>query len=190
MAVRTQQALSPGMSARIAKATALSLSFFRKSERDELGEGDTKEDKEDESSDDKGHGLGVYYHGLDDGSQGLEDEGLGLEEVEVVSEGQQQAVLVVETAASEPSGLGYGALRRRDLAVEDDHVPSTFEVSQSSSFTIIPVVSSPIALPVATPTATISVDEDQFIKATMQRELQEMRCRVTALEQEMDHREE
>nr|GFC61103.1 hypothetical protein [Tanacetum cinerariifolium] len=93
---------------------------------------DIEEDKEDESSDDKGHGLGVYYHGLDDGSQGLEDEGLGLEEVEVVSEGQQQAVLVVETAASEPSGLGYGALRRRDLAVEDDHVPSTFEVSQSS----------------------------------------------------------
>ncbi|GJV36544.1 hypothetical protein Tco_1409021 [Tanacetum coccineum] len=38
----------------------------------------------------------------------------------------------METAVSEPLGLGYGALRRRELAVEEDQVPSTFEVGQSS----------------------------------------------------------
>ncbi|GJT61610.1 hypothetical protein Tco_1005143 [Tanacetum coccineum] len=247
----------------------------------------------------EGHGLGDEDHGLDDKSQGLEDEGLGLEEEEVVPEGQQQAVPVVETVASEPLGLGYGALRRRELAVREDQVPSTFEVGQSSRsvleqqgakrvsafrqptldtwvYTDIPayipqaapvqtspspewslgslqvspsshVVPSPIALPMATPTATISVDEDQFIEfrnleqeqeratmtfgalwrpvlaleawaghvdtrladmsraryddnrliqdmlvqqAAMQRELQEMRGRVTILEQEGSHREQ
>ncbi|GJW91204.1 hypothetical protein Tco_0168757 [Tanacetum coccineum] len=144
MVVRTQPTLSPGMSARIAEATALSPSFFCKrykssyetsssssltlpvrkrykgtshlildtdSEGDGLGEEDTKEDEEDESDED---------HGLDDEGQGLEDEGLGLEEEEVVPEGQQQAVPVVKTAASEPLGLGYGALRRCELAVGED----------------------------------------------------------------------
>ncbi|GJT04056.1 hypothetical protein Tco_0838518 [Tanacetum coccineum] len=169
-------------------------------------------------------------HGLSNESHGLEDEGLGLEEEEAVPEGQQQAVSIVETAASEPLGLGYGALRRRELAVEEDRVPSTFEVSQSSrsvperqgaerifafrqptlvtwvdteddkvyidvpayappaapvqtppslewllgSLPVSPsslVVPSPIALPVATPIATISVEEDQFIEVGAQLEL-------------------
>ncbi|GJW81138.1 hypothetical protein Tco_0145113 [Tanacetum coccineum] len=35
---------------------------------------------------------------------------------------------------SEPLGLGYGALRHRELAVGEDQVPSTFEVGQSSRF--------------------------------------------------------
>ncbi|GJT18868.1 hypothetical protein Tco_0877574 [Tanacetum coccineum] len=46
-----------------------------------------------------------------------------------------------------------------------------------------------IVSPVATPTATISINEDQFIEAALQRELQEMRGHVTALEQEKDCRE-
>ncbi|GJV36674.1 hypothetical protein Tco_1409151 [Tanacetum coccineum] len=149
------------MSARIAEAAALSPSSFRKryrssdetssssssltlpvrkryrgtselildtdSEGDELGEEDTKEDENDE-----GHGLGDEDHGLGDESQSLEDEGLGLEEEEPVPEGQQQAVPVVETATSELLGLGYRVLRRHELAVEEDRVPSTFEVGQSS----------------------------------------------------------
>ncbi|GJX66701.1 hypothetical protein Tco_0301044, partial [Tanacetum coccineum] len=85
----------------------------------------------------------------------------------VVHQGQQQAVLVVETAASEPLGLGYGALRRRELAVEEDQVPSTFEVGQSSR----------------------SVPEQQGAERLMQRELKEMRGRVAALEQERGRRE-
>ncbi|GKB57398.1 hypothetical protein Tco_0913584 [Tanacetum coccineum] len=44
----------------------------------------------------------------------------------------QQAVPVVDTAADEPLGLGYGAARRRTLALADDPVPSTFEIGQSS----------------------------------------------------------
>ncbi|GKF07810.1 hypothetical protein Tco_0042034, partial [Tanacetum coccineum] len=57
-----------------------------------------------------------------------EDEGHG--EGEAVLEGQQRATPVVETAVGEPLGLGYGALRRRELAVEEDQVYSTFEVGQ------------------------------------------------------------
>ncbi|GKE17107.1 hypothetical protein Tco_1424684, partial [Tanacetum coccineum] len=208
---------------------------------DELREEDTKEDEEDESLDadderksqgldDEGHGLGNEDHGLGDKSQGLEDEGLGFEEEEVIPGGQQQAVPVVETTSSEPLGLGYRALRRRDLAVEEDQVPSTFELGQSSRSvseqegveritafrqpTLVtwvdpkddrvyidvpayappvapvqtppspewslgslpvspssPVVPSPIASLVATPTATISVDEDQFIEVGAQLKL-------------------
>ncbi|GKG62851.1 hypothetical protein Tco_0636582, partial [Tanacetum coccineum] len=35
-------------------------------------------------------------------------------EEEAEPEGQQQAVLVVDTTADEPLGLGYGALRRHE----------------------------------------------------------------------------
>ncbi|GKE17211.1 hypothetical protein Tco_1424788, partial [Tanacetum coccineum] len=89
---------------------------------------------------DEGPGMGVKSHGLDDESCGLDDEGhsvesdgLGLgEEEEVVPEGQQQAASVMGTAVSAPLGLGYGALRRRELALEEDHVYSTFEIGQGS----------------------------------------------------------
>ncbi|GKG14396.1 hypothetical protein Tco_0353996, partial [Tanacetum coccineum] len=98
MAVHTQPTISPGMSARIAEATALSpFSFW---------EEDTEEDEEDESSDvddeRESQGLDDEGHGLGDESQGLEDEGLSLEEEEeeeeAAPEGQQQVVLVVDTA--------------------------------------------------------------------------------------------
>ncbi|GJT94956.1 hypothetical protein Tco_1090474 [Tanacetum coccineum] len=96
------------------------------SEGDKLREEDTKEDKEDESldadddrkrSDDKGYCLGYEDHGLDD---------------EIVSE---------------PLGLGYEALRHRELAVEEDQVPSTFEVDPEDSivYTDIPAYAPPVA---------------------------------------------
>ncbi|GKA95821.1 hypothetical protein Tco_0817916 [Tanacetum coccineum] len=113
----------------------------------------------------------------DQDTEGLEDDGLGLEEEEAVPKGQQQAVPVVETVTNEPLGLGYGALRRRELAVGEDQVPSTFEVGQSSSLCTTSctcsshVVPSPIASPRAIPTATISVDEDHFIEVGAQLEL-------------------
>ncbi|GKC29412.1 hypothetical protein Tco_1036706, partial [Tanacetum coccineum] len=232
IAVHTQPTLSLGMSARIAEAAALSPSSFRKrykssyetsssssstlptrkryrgtselildndSEEDELGEEDTERDEEDESDED---------HGLDDEGRGLEAEGLSLEEEEeVVLEGQQQAVSVVDTAANEPLGLGYEALRRRELEgaervsafkqptlitwvdFEDGrvytdipaYVPPVAPVQtppspewSSGSLPISPsslVVSSPIASPVATLTATIPVDEDQFLEVGAQLEL-------------------
>nr|GEU55419.1 hypothetical protein [Tanacetum cinerariifolium] len=127
MIVRVQPAMSLSHSARVIEAMALSdLAFYkryrssyktpspsltlpvRKRYRgtfelilDIDSEGDDLGDEEDESSD------------ADD-------------EKEIV-----RAVLVVETAASEPLGLEYGALRRCELAVEEDQVPSTFEVGQS-----------------------------------------------------------
>ncbi|GJY74320.1 retrovirus-related pol polyprotein from transposon TNT 1-94 [Tanacetum coccineum] len=152
------------------------------------------------------------------------------EEEEVVPKGQQQAASAMDTTMGEPLRLGYGAMRRRELAVEEDRVPCTFEVGQSSTsmpeqqgaervsafrhltlttwvdsedgrdYTDIPAYvslvaplqtlpspewssgslpispSSPVALlpiasPVATLTATITVDEDQFLEVGAQLEL-------------------
>ncbi|GKA70482.1 hypothetical protein Tco_0776621 [Tanacetum coccineum] len=79
--------------------------------------------------------------GLEDEGPGSEDEGPGSEdegpgskedEKEAASEGQQQAVPVVDTAADEPLGLGYGTLRRCELAFGEGSVPSTFDIGQSS----------------------------------------------------------
>ncbi|GKA01339.1 hypothetical protein Tco_0674004 [Tanacetum coccineum] len=88
--------------------------------------------------DNESYGLDDESHDIDDESRGLGDEGhsvesdgLGLEEdEEAVHGGQQQAASVVGTTVSAPLGLGYGALRRRELALEEDDVYSTFEVGQ------------------------------------------------------------
>ncbi|GKA17323.1 hypothetical protein Tco_0697160 [Tanacetum coccineum] len=175
MTVRAQPVMSPGHSARVIEAMALSDSSFRKryrssyetpssssslafpvrkryrgtfelildtdSEEDKIGEEDTNKD-EGHRLDDEGHGLDDKGHRLDDEGHSLDDEGrsvqsdrLSLEsEAEAVPEGQQRAALVMETAVGEPLGLGYGALRHRELAVEEDQVYSTFEVGQGSRF--------------------------------------------------------
>ncbi|GKD46038.1 hypothetical protein Tco_1270683, partial [Tanacetum coccineum] len=108
-------------------------------EEDEIGEEDTDEDEgyglddEGHGLDDEGHGLDDEGHGLDNEDHSVESDGLGLEgEKEAVPEGHQQAALVVETAVGEPLGLGYGALRHRELAIEEDQVYNTFEVGQGS----------------------------------------------------------
>ncbi|GJU21559.1 hypothetical protein Tco_1154901 [Tanacetum coccineum] len=99
-------------------------------------EGPTAED-EDPAAGDKGLAAGVkgLSRGLDDESHSVESNVLGLEEEEeeeAVPGGQQQAAPVVGTTVSVPLGLGYGALRRRELVLEEDHVYSTFEVGQGS----------------------------------------------------------
>ncbi|GJX90128.1 hypothetical protein Tco_0343454 [Tanacetum coccineum] len=113
-------------------------------------EGPTAEDEDPAAGDeglaarDEGPGMGVKGHGLDDKSRGLDDEGysvesdrLGLrEEEDAIPEGEQRAVPVVGAAMSMPLGLGYGALRRRELALEEDQVYSTFEVGQGSGSTL------------------------------------------------------
>ncbi|GJX67477.1 hypothetical protein Tco_0303204, partial [Tanacetum coccineum] len=216
---------------------------------------------------DKDRGLDDEGHGLDDEGHGLEGEGLGLEEEEAAPEGQQQAVLVVDTAfrfMPEQQGADrVSAFRHPTLTTwvdpKDDKVYTDIPVYpplahvqtplspewSSGSFPISPsssVVPSPIASPVATPTATISINEDQSLEhqqertvmtfislwrpmlvfeawagnfdtrmtdmsragyddhrlifdmlvqqAALQHELREMRDRVTALEQERDHREQ
>ncbi|GJW59139.1 hypothetical protein Tco_0105870 [Tanacetum coccineum] len=138
-------------------------------------------------------GLDDESQSLDNESQGLEDEGPDMEEEEEAApEGQQQAVSVVDTAAREPLVLDMGWLGLtlviwidpKDGRVYTDiltYVPPAapvqtppspewslgyLSVSPSS-----PVVPSLIASPVATPTATISVDEDQFLEVGAQLEL-------------------
>ncbi|GKE21976.1 hypothetical protein Tco_1433488, partial [Tanacetum coccineum] len=244
MTVRAQLAMSPGLSASMTEAMALSDSAFRKryrssyeipssssslalpirkrykgtSEDESLDADDERErlddedhglddedrglDDEDRGLDDEDRGLDDEDHGLDDEDRGLDDEGLGLEEEEEAApEVQQQAVPVVDTTASEPLGLGYGAARRRALEPIEEIAPSTYEVDLEDDrvYTDIPVyptvapvqtplspewsygsllvspsspvVLSPIDSPVATPTATISVDEDQFLEVGAQLEL-------------------
>ncbi|GKB13720.1 hypothetical protein Tco_0847643 [Tanacetum coccineum] len=83
--------------------------------------------------DDESHGMDDEGHGLDDEGHGVESDGLGLkEEEEVVLGGQQQAFLVERTVVSVLLGLRYGALRRQELALEEDHIYSTFEVGHGS----------------------------------------------------------
>nr|GEZ56457.1 hypothetical protein [Tanacetum cinerariifolium] len=88
-------------------------------------------DDESYGLDDESHGVDDESRGLDDDGRGLESGGLGLGE-EVVPEGQQQGALIIRTTVSTPLRLGYGSLRHQELALEDDHVYSTFEVGHDS----------------------------------------------------------
>ncbi|GJW12976.1 hypothetical protein Tco_0017109 [Tanacetum coccineum] len=126
------------VSSKIAKAAALSPSSFRKRYRSSYeipspsssltlpirkryrGKLELVEDTKDESLD------------SDTEREGLENEGPGAEEEEAAPEGPQQAVPVVDTTVDEPSGLGYGALRRHELALVEGSMPSTFEIGESS----------------------------------------------------------
>ncbi|GJU34070.1 hypothetical protein Tco_1182424 [Tanacetum coccineum] len=97
---------------------------------DAKDEGPTVED-EDPAAEDEGLTAGV--EGPDDEGHSVESDGFGLEEEEeAVPGGQQQAAPVVGTTVSAPLGLGYGALRHRELALEEGDVYYMFEVGQGS----------------------------------------------------------
>ncbi|GJS24622.1 hypothetical protein Tco_0453254 [Tanacetum coccineum] len=186
MTVRAQPATSPGHSARVAEAMALSDLAFRKRYRssyetpspsssltlpvrkryrgtselilDTDSEGDEfgEEDKEDESDED---------HGLDDESQGLEDEGLGLEEEEAVPKGLSSAKgLRWSSRAERVSAFRQPTLDTWDRSLMKGSPPPSLSCSLGSYpvshhlpvSPSSPVVPSPIASPVATPIATIS----------------------------------
>ncbi|GKD98561.1 hypothetical protein Tco_1382458 [Tanacetum coccineum] len=128
MAVRVPPAMSPGLSASMAEVAAMSESAFQDDEEDDDEEDDDEEDEEiaksldsdsvSEDAEDEGPTVED-----EDGGRGprVESDGLGLgEEEEAVPVGQQRAVPIVGTAVSAPLGLGYGALRRRKLALEED----------------------------------------------------------------------
>ncbi|GKD45304.1 hypothetical protein Tco_1269949 [Tanacetum coccineum] len=178
MTVRAQPVMSLGHSARVAEALALSDSALRKryrssyetsssslsltlpvrkryrgtselildtdSEEDEIGEEDTDEDE--------GHGVGDEGHGLDDEGRSVKSDGLGLErEEEAAPEGQQREVPVVRATASAPLGLGYGALRHRELAVEEDQPTLTTWIDPEDGIAYIDILAYP---PPAPPTQT------------------------------------
>ncbi|GKC05980.1 hypothetical protein Tco_0997590 [Tanacetum coccineum] len=94
----------------------------------ELVEDDDEDDEEIEKSLDSNN---VSEDAKDEGPT-IEDEdpAIGDEGLAAGDEGPQQAVSVVGTTMSAPLGLGYGVLRHRELALEEDHVYSTFEVGQ------------------------------------------------------------
>ncbi|GJR12433.1 hypothetical protein Tco_0795085 [Tanacetum coccineum] len=157
------------------------------SEGDELGDEDIKEDEGDEcldaddegersddeghGSDDEGHGLGDEDHRLDDEGHGLEGEGLGLEEEEAAPEGYPCLDI--------PHSLPEDDRVYTDIPVYPPVAPVQTPLSPKWSSDSLPVspsspvVPSPVASLVATLIATISVGEDQFIKAGAQLELYE-----------------
>ncbi|GJZ98602.1 hypothetical protein Tco_0671055 [Tanacetum coccineum] len=166
---------------------------------------DTKIEDESLDSDAEREGLEDEGHGLEDEGHGLEDKGHGLE-----YEGP---------AADKPLRLAYEALICCGLAIGEGSVPSTFETPASPEWSSgllpvspsSPVVPSPIASLVTTQRYRLRSLEREQERATvtfgalwrpvlaleawagqhaaMQRELQQMRGRVAALEQKKGRRE-
>ncbi|GJY22807.1 hypothetical protein Tco_0396465 [Tanacetum coccineum] len=108
-------------------------------EKDEEIEESSDSDSRSEDTEDKGpttedEDLAAGDEGLATGDEGpsMRDESLSLGGDEVVPEDQQRAAPVVETAVGEPLGLGYGALRHREIALRDSRMPSVFKVGQGS----------------------------------------------------------
>ncbi|GKD89434.1 hypothetical protein Tco_1364941 [Tanacetum coccineum] len=98
--------------------------------KDAEDEGPTAED-EDPAARDKGLAAG-------DEGPGMRVVSLSLGGDTVVLEGQQRATSIVETVKGEPLGLGYGALRRREIALGEGQMPSVFEVGQSFGYVLDP----------------------------------------------------
>ncbi|GKG10727.1 hypothetical protein Tco_0342127, partial [Tanacetum coccineum] len=67
-----------------------------------------------------------------DEGPGIRVESFGLGGNAAIPKGQQRAAPVMETTVGEPLGLGYGALRRREIALGEVRMPSVLEVGQSS----------------------------------------------------------
>ncbi|GKD98123.1 hypothetical protein Tco_1382020, partial [Tanacetum coccineum] len=116
-------------------------------EEDEDEEVEESSDSDSESEVAKEEGLTIEDEGLAAGDEGLAagDEGpgmrvesLGLGRDEAVPEGQQRASLVMETAVCEPLGLGYEALRCREISLREGQMPSVFEVGQGSGSVLEP----------------------------------------------------
>ncbi|GKA50721.1 hypothetical protein Tco_0743794, partial [Tanacetum coccineum] len=163
MVVRTQPTLSPGTSARIAEAAALSPSS--------LHSGAERKGSEDEgpSLDDEGHSLEDKGPCLEEEEE--EDRALPEHEVAERISTFRQPTLV--TWVDPKDGRVYTDILTYVPPVVHVQTPPSPEwlsgsllVSPSS-----PVVPSPIASLVTTLAATISVDEDQFLEVGAQLEL-------------------
>nr|GEZ38183.1 hypothetical protein [Tanacetum cinerariifolium] len=148
-------------------------------------EGPTTEDEDPAIGDkglatgDEGLGIGFESHGLDDEVHMVESDGFGLGEEEAVPEGQQRVVLIVGTATDPEDCMVYinvPAYPPPAPSAQTSPSPKwssgSLLISPAPSIIPSPIpstmislnVPSPIALPVATSTATILVDEDQFIE--------------------------
>ncbi|GKB75074.1 hypothetical protein Tco_0936486 [Tanacetum coccineum] len=96
---------------------------------------DNKEEDEEEEDEEVEESLDSDSESEDAEDKGPtaedEDPALGEEGDTAVPKGQQRATPVVETAVGEPLGLGYGALRRQEIALGEGRMPSVFEVGES-----------------------------------------------------------
>ncbi|GJS91665.1 hypothetical protein Tco_0774301 [Tanacetum coccineum] len=183
-----QPTLSPGMSARIAKAAALSLSSFRKTYRSSYEtsssssltlpvwkryRGTSKLILD--TDNDEGHGLGDEDHGLGDESQSLEDEGLGLEENEALPEDPEDDRVYTDV----PAYASPVALVQTPPSTEWSS--GFLPISRSS-----PLVSSPIASPLANPTPSWDVRELYTRSGVVKVEIFSHRYRFRSLEHEQE----
>nr|GEU48093.1 hypothetical protein [Tanacetum cinerariifolium] len=176
-------------------------------------EGPTVED-EDPAAGDKGLAAGdegldmrVKSRSLDDEGHMVESDVHGLgEEDEAVPEGNSSQLRLCRQLTFEidpKDGMVYIDVPAYPPPAPPAQTPlspewssGSFPISATPSIVHSPIsspmisltVPSPIASPVATSIATIPVDE-RTSSTALQRELQEMRGRVTALEQERDRRE-
>ncbi|GJT84540.1 hypothetical protein Tco_1066257 [Tanacetum coccineum] len=165
MAMRVSPVMSPGLTASIAEVVAMSdLAFLEDDDKEEDYEEEDKEeedeeveessDSDNESEDAKDEGPTAGDEGLVAGDEGpgMRVESLSLGGEAAVPEGQQWAALVVETAVSGPLQLGYGALRRQEIALGEGRMPSVFEVDPEDGITYIDVPAyPPPSPPVQTP---------------------------------------
>nr|GEV05490.1 hypothetical protein [Tanacetum cinerariifolium] len=184
MAMHTQPAMSPGLSAKVTEVMTLSPSSFRKRYRSSYetpsplssptlpirkryrGTSKLVKDTKDESSD-----LDTTREGLEDEGPGSEDEGPSSEEEEATPDGQQQTVPVMDTVADEP----LGSVLEQQRAEETLALRSTIRATWSSgSLQVSPssqTVPTLVALPATTPTTTIAVDDGEFLEVGAQLKL-------------------
>ncbi|GJT82150.1 hypothetical protein Tco_1056492 [Tanacetum coccineum] len=128
------------------------------------------------------HGMDDESRGLDDEGHGVESDGLGLEEEEeVVPGGQQKAAPVVGIAMSAPLGLGYRALRHRELELEEDHIAHRPQPDNPRNCSL-PISPSPsiVPSPISSPMIPLTVPSLVATPATVETEgfLTEMGAQV------------
>nr|GEV68282.1 hypothetical protein [Tanacetum cinerariifolium] len=130
MVVRIPPTMSPGLFDSIAEVAAMPDSAFCKRFRSSYDRDEEVEESLDSNSKSeyaKEEGTTVEDKDPAAGDEGLVAMDGGLGGDETVPEDQQGEASVVETAMGEPLGLGYGELRRWEIASKEGQMPSVFE---------------------------------------------------------------
>ncbi|GKA77222.1 hypothetical protein Tco_0783683 [Tanacetum coccineum] len=151
MVVRVPHAMSPGLSASMAEVAVMSDSAFRKRFRSSYesspssspldlpsrkryrGTSELVEDEEEEDEEEEDKEIEESLDS-DSVSEDAKDEGPTLEDKDPAVGDEGLAAGDEGLVVGEPLGLGYGALRRREIALGEGQMPSVFEVGQSSGF--------------------------------------------------------
>ncbi|GKC31565.1 hypothetical protein Tco_1038859 [Tanacetum coccineum] len=135
-------------------------------------------DNESYGLDDESHGMDDEGCGLDDEGHGVESDGLGLEK-DVVPRGQQQAASVMGTTVSTPLWLRYGALRRQELVLKEDHPTLTSWTDPEDGMVYIDVPAYPLPAPLEGLIHDHAIRLDELSPALFERSLEYEQERVT-----------